>query len=223
MEKGTIPTIGLYASLFPARVNSDSITIHTTKSIESICHTPLEYVPNEQLHGLITLGSYVKGGNDGVLGVKLLVCVKSIGAIKKYSKNGNAVEQQLLNVMLFDHTGEVSLTVWQEMVDSVKLWHAGKTILLISNPGWVVNKYNSKGKIGFMKSTMIDVDPDFPDAEWLRNHALSLTKREALCLQFPEGIWDLDDCKYGITRILFTLAEIDEWFVFGVFETFIND
>lgn len=168
---------------------------------------------NQQLHGLITLGSYVKGGNDGVLGVKLLVCVKSIGTVKKFSKDGDAVKRQLSNIILFDHTGEVDFTVWQEMVDSVKLWHAGETILLITNPGWVVNKYNGKGKIGVMKSTMIDVNPDFPDAQWLRNHVSSLRKKEAPCLSFPEGIWDLEDSKYGVNRILFTLAEIDDWYV----------
>jgi hypothetical protein len=212
MDKGVVPGIALYASLFPARVNSDSIMIHTTASVDSICRTPLEYDPQRPLPGLMTLDSYIKGGNDGIPGVKLLVCVKSIGARRKVEKKSDErKERELVEVILFDHTCELKVTFWQELTESVKLWHAGKTILLISNPGWIVSSDGRPGKLGIMKQTMIDVDPEFSDADWLRRHAASLTKKEAPVLKFPDGIWDLEASKYGVNRILFTLGEIDEW------------
>lgn len=62
-----------------------------------------------------------------------------------------------------------------------------------------------------MVQTMIDVNPDFQDAEWLRRHIESLTKKESLCLDFPEEVWDIEAAENGANVILFTLAEIDQW------------
>lgn len=211
MEKGAIPGIAVYASLFPARVNSDSITIQSAASVDRICRTPLEYNGNKPLPGLMTLDTYLKGGNDGVPGVKLLLCVKSIGVRRTVKLSGEGGERDLIAVMVFDHTGEYMITFWQDLIDSVREWQAGKTILLISNPGWIVDQRYHKGKIGIMRATMIDIDPEFPDADWLRRYAVSLTKKEAPVIKFPEGIWDIEASKYGVNRILFSLAEIDEW------------
>ena len=61
---------------------------------------------------------------------------------------------------------------------------------------------------------MVDVDPDFPDAEWLRKYAVGLTKKESLCVEFPEDVFNeevVDGAEYGINRIMFRLAEIDDW------------
>lgn len=73
--------------------------------------------------------------------------------------------------------------------------------------------YSSKGSVSVQHSTMIDIDPDFPDAQWLRKYAAGLTKKESLCLEFPEGVWDVEAAEYGVYRNLYTLAEIDEWSV----------
>lgn len=64
--------------------------------------------------------------------------------------------------------------------------------------------------------TMIDVEPDFPDAEWLRKYAAGLMKKESLSssVVWPEGVWDVDAAEYGVVRMLFTLAELDRWFVY---------
>jgi hypothetical protein len=195
--------------MFPGRVTSDHIMIHTTSGGDGVCNTPLEYRKGQPLQGLMMLESYLNGGHDGVTGAKILVCVKSIGAKKRITKKGGG-ETDLLEVLLFDHTGEVRLTLWNDIIDSAKSWQPGKTILLISNPAYRVG-YSGKGSIGLQHSTMIDVDPDFPDTEWLRRHAAGLTKKESLCLEFPENLWDVEGAEYGIQRILFTLAEIDDW------------
>jgi hypothetical protein len=162
----------------------------------------------------MTLDSYLSsGGHDGVIGAKILVCVKSIGAKKKITKKGGG-ESELVEVHLFDNTGEVRWTLWGDMIESAKEWQPSKTILLISNPGYRVEAYSGKGSIGMQRATMVDVEPEMKDAEWLRKYALGLTKKESLCVEFPDDLWDEDvveGAEYGVNRILFRLAEIDEW------------
>jgi hypothetical protein len=204
-----IPSVLVNANLFPGRVTSDHIMIHTNSSIDGICRVPLDYRRGQPLQGLMTLDSYTSSGHDGVVGAKILVCVKSIGARKKITTK-NGVERELAEVMLFDHTGEVKWTIWGELIDSSKAWQPGKTTLLISNPGYRV-QYLGKGGVTVQHYTMIDIDPDFPDADWLSKYAEGLTKKESLCLEFPEGFWDVDAAEYGTYRTLYTIAEIDEW------------
>ena len=205
----TIGSVGVHANLFPGRVSSDHIMIHTNESTNGICRTPLDYHRGKPLQGLMALDSYLTSGHDGVVGAKILVCVKSIGARKKITTR-NGGERDLADILLFDHTSEVRLTLWGEIIDSAKEWQAGKTILLLSNPGCRV-EYSGRGSIGVQQSTMIDIDPDFPDAHWLKKYAVGLTKKESLCLDFPENVWDVEAAEYGVYRILFTLAEIDKW------------
>ncbi|TVY82070.1 Meiosis-specific with OB domain-containing protein [Lachnellula suecica] len=208
-DAGTIAGVNVFANLFPGRVTSDHIMLHTTGGTNGICHTPLGYCKGQPLSGLMNLDSYVGGGHDGVNGAKILVCVKSIGARKKITKKKGG-ECDLAEVLLFDHTGEVRMAVWDDMIESAKEWQPGQTILLISNPGFRV-EYSGKGSIGMVRQTMIDIEPDFPDADWLRKHAASLTKKEGLCLEFPEDVWDVEAAEYGAYRPLYTLAELDTW------------
>jgi hypothetical protein len=205
-----IPFVTAHANLFPGRVTSDHVMIHTTSSSDSICRTPLEYKKGQPLPGLMTLDSYLSSGHDGVTGAKILVCVKSIGGKKKISRKDGGGECELVDVVLFDHTSEARLTVWNEMIESAKSWKPGETVLLISNPGYRV-KFNGKGDLGIVAGTMVDVEPEGSDAEWLRRYAAGLTKRESLCLVVPEGVWDVEASEYGVNRMLFTLAELDNW------------
>lgn len=156
----------------------------------------------------MALDSYISGGHDGVIGAKLLVCVKSIGARKHITTKAGR-ESDLADVWLFDHTGEIKWTVWNELIDSAKEWEPGRTVLLITNPAYRV-EYSGKGSLGIQPSTMVDVSPDCPDAEWLRRYAVGLTKKESVVMEFPEGVWDVEAAEYGVNVILFTLAEIDE-------------
>ncbi|KAG0652657.1 hypothetical protein D0Z07_0242 [Hyphodiscus hymeniophilus] len=202
------------ANLFPGRVTSDHVMIHTNSATDSICRTPLTYQRGRPLQGLITLDSYLgSGGHDGVVGVKILVCVKSIGPKKRISKKTGG-ECDLAEVMLFDNTGDIRWTLWGETIESAKDWQPGKTILLISNPGYRVEAHSQKGSIGVQQATMVDVDPEFPDAEWLRKFAVGVTKKESLCVEFPGDVFNedvIDGAEYGVNRIMFRLAEIDDW------------
>jgi hypothetical protein len=214
MPKGdaaTIQGVIVCANLFPGRVTSDHIMIHTTLGTNDLCHTPIDYHKGQPLPGLMALDSWVRDGHDGVNGAKILVCVKSVGAKRKITKKTGG-ECELLEVMLFDHTGEVRMTVWDNMTESTKEWQPGLTILLISNPGYKV-EYQGKGSVGIVRQTMIEIEPDFPDAEWLRKYAVGLTKKESLCLKFPGDVWDTEAAEYGAYRPLYTLAELDTWYV----------
>jgi hypothetical protein len=204
-----IPSVIVYANLFPGRVTSDHLMIHTTSSTDAICRMPLDYHKDQPLQGLMTLNSYAGSGHDGVPGAKILVCIKSIGARKRITTKKGA-ERDLAEVLIFDHTAELRWTLWGEIIESAKDWKPGKTVLLISNPGYRA-EYLGKGCVSIQHSTMIDVDPDFPDAHWLRKYAEGLTKKESLCLEFPDGVWDVDAAEHGVSRNLYTLAGIDEW------------
>lgn len=205
-----IPTVIVYANLFPGRVTSDHVIIHTNSSTDSICRVPLDYQKGQPLSSLMTLDSYINTGHDGVVGAKILVCVKSIGAKKKITTKKGA-ERELAEVLFFDHTGEVRCTFWCELIESARDWQPGKTTLLISNPGYRLG-YQERGNVAIKYSTMVDVDPEFPDAHWLKKYAAGLTKKESLCLEFPEGVWDVEAAEHGVYRNLYTLADIDEWY-----------
>ena len=157
----------LYANRFPGRVTSDHVMIKTNSAMETLCRVPLDYCKGKSLQGLMTLDSYLRsGGHDVGVEAKLLVCVKSIGARKRISKKAGG-DIEMVEVRLFENTGEVRWTLWGDTIESAKDWEPGKTILLISNPGYQVEVNSRKDSILVQRTTMermIDVDPDFPDA-----------------------------------------------------------
>ncbi|EHL00322.1 hypothetical protein M7I_3819 [Glarea lozoyensis 74030] len=205
------PGVSLYANIFPGRVTSDHILIHTSESSPSICRAPLNYVKSQSLTGLMTLASYLAGGHDGVSGVKILVCVKSIGAEKKLARKQGG-ENILRDITLFDHTAEIRLTIWNELLPSIKSWKPNHTILLLSNPGFRVTPAG-KGSLGLTKATMVEIDPEFADAGWLRDYAGRVRQKESLCLGFPEGVWDVEAAEGGVNRMFFTVGELDVWYL----------
>ena len=212
-DAGTVTDVGVCANLFPGRVTSDHVLVHTTNSTDDLCRVPLGWERTEQaLAGLMTIESYLKGGYDGVTGAKILVCIKSVGGVRRVEKKTGGWGE-LMDVLLFDHTGEVKMTVWSEVIESVKEWQAGKTVLLISNPGWKVAWNGKGGSVGVTRQTMIDVEPVFGDADWLRRYAVGLRKKESVSLEVPEGVFDIEAATGGIVRMLFTLAELDTWSV----------
>lgn len=183
--------------------------IHTNESSANICRTPLEYRKMHLLPDLMTLDTWINGGHD-IPASKILVCVRSIGR-KKHFERKDGGKCELVDVTVFDHTASVRLTVWNRMIDGIVDWEAGRTILLISNPGYKQAFAGREGNISVLHQTLIDVDPIFPDADWLRKYAVGLTKKESLCLEFPEDTWDIEAAEYGVIRNLFTLAELDRW------------
>lgn len=209
-EAGVIPDVNITANMFPGRVTSDHVMIHTSPASADLYHIPLDYSKDVDLPGLMSVDSWLKGGYDGVKGVKLLVCVKSIGATRKLKvvKTGN--ECEIMDVIVFDDTAEVRMTFWNELIESAREWVPGVTVLLVSNPGYKLG-YGNKGCVSILFSTMIDVEPRFDGAEWLRRYAAAQRTRESVVLEVPEDVFDADAAANGLVRMLFTLAEFDRW------------
>lgn len=69
-------------------------------------------------------------------------------------------------------------------------------------------------------STIVDVDPEIPDADWLRRWAARQRSRETINPPFPEDVFDLDMLEVGPVRCLFTIADLDEFARCAPAETF---
>jgi hypothetical protein len=157
----------------------------------------------------MTLHSYINGGHDGISGIKLLVCIKSLSTRKKIPRKQGG-ENELIELLLFDHTGEIRMTFWNETIPSGRTFKPSYTVLLITNPGFKVAS-RGEGSIGLARRTMVDVDPECGDAEWLRGYAEGVKRKESLCPPFPERVFDVEAAEYGFNRMFFTLAELDTW------------
>ncbi|KAK5279226.1 hypothetical protein LTR16_007865, partial [Cryomyces antarcticus] len=78
----SVSSAPLLVSIFPERDRNCYLMVHENSDEGVQCKTPLGYRDGQQLAGLMTLSNFVDGGCD-VANVKILVCVKSIGARKK--------------------------------------------------------------------------------------------------------------------------------------------
>jgi len=155
----------------------------------------------------MSLKAYLNSGHEDVPGAKILVCVSSVGP-RKIVKSGNAMAE----VRVFDETeSNCVLKVWEDKVPSAKGWIPNQTILLITNPRCrLPDKKNATSELSIGITSMIEVDPICSDATWLRNMASNRTKR-SVCVPFPDGLWDVETAINGDQRIIFTLADVDDF------------
>jgi len=120
-----------------------------------------------------------------------------------------------------------------EAVRARQGWKVGETVLLLQATGCKLGRTVSRCRstlsahtdsaqtyLSLTASTILDVDPKMPDADWLRRWSLRQRSREALNLPFPEGVWDLQAIKYGPLRCLYTIGELDEFARSAPAETF---
>ncbi|KAL9129416.1 MAG: hypothetical protein Q9217_002121 [Psora testacea] len=196
----------LITSVFPERDSSCYFLVHESGDEGRLCKTPLGRKEGNQLAGLLTLRAFVEGGYD-VSKAKLLVCVKSIGGRKSFStKKGNRAEK--VEIRVFDDTAESMLTLWGCICSSAAAWEPSHTVLLISYPEFKVDR---RPTILMKNGTYIEVDPLVTDACWLRAYAQRLTKREHVNQPFPENLFDIEAAASSEVRVLYTLADIDEF------------
>ena len=95
------------------------------------------------------------------------------------------------------------------MTATAASWQPSKTVLLITSPGWNINRATY---ISITGSTIVDVDPDIPDTAWLRNHAARLNRREDVSPAFPgKDKLDIEAVLEAPNQILFTFASLDEF------------
>jgi len=124
----------------------------------------------------------------------------------------------LTNLTVADDTASATLTLWNHAAASTACWRAAHTILLLSNPGWCFDQRGTR--ISLTANTYVDVDPSIPDAEWLRGFAARLMRREHVCPEFPPGVLDVETCLAAPVRVLFTLADLDDFARAAPRETF---
>ncbi|TID19035.1 hypothetical protein E6O75_ATG06156 [Venturia nashicola] len=196
----------LFTSIFPERDRSCHFMIHENSDEGVLCKTPLGYREGQPLAGLMTLKNFVDGGYDVIDG-RMLVCVKSVGARKKIT-NKKGVANELVNINIFDDTAEATLTLWGPSALSASTWEPSKTILFISSPGWRIDR---RTYISLTSSTLIDIDPNIPDAEWLRTYAERLTRHTHINPSFPYKSFDLQAARESENQILFTFSELDQF------------
>ncbi|MCJ1286437.1 hypothetical protein MMC26_005782 [Xylographa opegraphella] len=196
----------LVTSIFPERDNSCYFMVQDNSDSGALCKTPLGYVDGKQLASLMTLKSFVDGGHEVDNG-KILVCVKSIGGRKKLTdKKGNPIEKVDVNV--FDDTFQATLTLWNHVTDSATSWRASHTVLLITS---AVFRDGGRPGISMSSTTQVEVDPQMRDAEWLRAFAQRLIKKDHVNHPFPEDVFDVETAATAQHRILFSIADIDEF------------
>ncbi|KAF2742069.1 hypothetical protein M011DRAFT_413337 [Sporormia fimetaria CBS 119925] len=200
------PSAPLFTSIFPERERSTYLFRHAQDDDPTLCRRPYGCDFLEPMPCLLTLKNFVNGGYE-MNEARLLLCVKGMGSRKTFTtKNGYSSE--LVSVRVFDDTAEAILTITGSLCNSVSLWRPCHTVLLVSNPSWRLEKTT---KLGLKSNTRIDIDPDTSDALWLRSFADRLTKNEHVNPPFPDSVFDLEYAKTAPTRVLYTLADIDEF------------
>ncbi|MCJ1298884.1 hypothetical protein MMC08_001675 [Hypocenomyce scalaris] len=196
----------LTMSVFPERDNSCYFMVQEQSDEGVLCKTPLGYREGRTLDGLMTLKNFVEGGSEVADG-KVLVAVKSIGGRKKFiTKKGNPAEK--CDIYVFDDTADATLTLWGCQAASASAWKPSSTVLLVSKPAL---KEYTRPNLSLTAGTRVEVDPAMADAEWLRKYAQNLTKREHVNPPYPKGMFDVEQFKESQVRMLFTLADIDEF------------
>lgn len=219
-QQGGIPFVTLYTPINPTDVGTKQFIqfVPETPTTQNQCRVPLEYDSNghnpKPLPGLMTLGQYLKTGHD-TRGSRIIVCVKSIGSRKRIMVHDHTREAELLEVTVWDDTASCVLTLWEDKAASADLWKPNGTILLLTSPKFITSRQNnpasSPAGIGLSYNTLVDVDPDFADADWLRNWVKDTVKKESIYIPFPKDVWNAQEAIHGPLRPLFTLAEVDDF------------
>ncbi|ORY19497.1 hypothetical protein BCR34DRAFT_620953 [Clohesyomyces aquaticus] len=196
----------LFTSIFPERERSCYIMLHENSDDGIMCKTPSGYRDSQSIPGLITVKNFADGGYD-IYDCKLLVCVKSVGARKKFT-NKNGTTSEFIGIGVFDDTGEATLTLYGVACNSASSWKPSHTVLLITNPGWKIDRV---AKLSLSANTRVDVDPDIKDAMWLRVFAQRITKKEHINPPFSDGVFDVQAAENASIRTLYNLGDIDDF------------
>ncbi|KAL8794224.1 MAG: hypothetical protein Q9195_003178 [Heterodermia aff. obscurata] len=199
----------LTTSIFPENDNSSYFLVHEQSDDGTLCKAPSGYREGKQLPDLMTLKDFVEGGSE-VLYAKILVCIKSIGGRKTFNKvtTKRGYQAEKVDIGVFDETFHATLQLWFCLAASASHWKPSNTILLLQNPGL---RGQWKPIITVEPKTCVEVDPPITDATWLRGYGQSLVKREHVNPGFPEEVFDVETALTSERRVLFTIADIDQF------------
>ncbi|KAI0434463.1 hypothetical protein F5Y09DRAFT_356727 [Xylaria sp. FL1042] len=214
-EIGHIPFCSIATTIYPGRNGATHIEFHVDEAgseEDNLLRCPLEasIKSNDHLPGLMTLKAFLSGGYELGAG-KIMVCVRSVGPRRNIASKRREAGLSLVEVGIYDDTAHCVLKLWQEKTTSAKSWAPNKTVLLISQPSCNLNSgtnYGAEINIGY--SSMVDVDPNYPEAIWLRNKIQDMARKESVIIPYPADSWDLGLAMYGPDRTLYTLAELED-------------
>ncbi|OWY52761.1 hypothetical protein AALT_g3126 [Alternaria alternata] len=193
-------TAPMFTTIFPEGDRNCHVMVHENSDDGRRYRRPYGIRENKVLTGLMTLKSFTDGGYD-VEEPKLLWLTQ------QPDMNRNGTTSELISIGIFDDTADGQLTLYSSMCDSAPLFIASKTVLLISNPGWRIEKM---AKLTLSGNSRIDIDPDMGDARRLRALAQKLTKKEHVNPPFPIADSLVDDFKTAAIRALYTFADVDD-------------
>ncbi|KAI0812113.1 hypothetical protein GGR55DRAFT_612914 [Xylaria sp. FL0064] len=214
-EIGHIPFCSIASTIYPGRNGPTHIEFHVDEAgseEDNLLRCPLEasVKANDHLPGLMTLKSFLSGGYEIGAG-KIMVCMRSVGPRRNIASKRREAGLSLVEVGIYDDTAHCVLKLWQEKTPSAKSWIPNKTVLLISQPSCNLNGGTNYGaEIGIGYSSMVDVNPDFPEAVWLRNKIQDMARKESVIIPYPADSWHLELAMYGPHRTLYTLAELED-------------
>ncbi|KAI8948458.1 hypothetical protein F4801DRAFT_604425 [Xylaria longipes] len=211
-EIGHIPYCFTAATIYPGRNGATHIEFHSEDDGSLRCPLDVNIEQYNYLPGLMTLKAFLASGYDLGEG-KILVCVRSVGPRRTIQPKKREGSLDMVEVGIYDDTAHCVLKLWEDKIMSAKSWIPNQTVLLLSQP-WCRDYTDRQGvvhvEIGIGYSTIVDVDPDFPDATWLRTKVHEMAKKERVIVPFPTDIWDLQLAMYGPDRTLYTFAELEE-------------
>ncbi|OTB07056.1 hypothetical protein M426DRAFT_257448 [Hypoxylon sp. CI-4A] len=211
-DSGNIPFCTAATNLYPGRNIATHVVIHDDvpgSDSDSILRCPLEcnLTDYEYLPNLMTLKAFLASGYDAGSG-KILVCVRSVGPRRTLTSKKHQTTFDMVEVGIFDDTETCTLKLWGDKIRSAKSWVPNQTILLISKPTHQIRA--SSSELGIGTNSMIDVNPIFPDVDWLRKKVKNMTKERRVHVSFPSSTWDTEIAMHGPGRTLFTIAEIED-------------
>ncbi|KAI0838702.1 hypothetical protein F5Y06DRAFT_303622 [Hypoxylon sp. FL0890] len=209
---GNIPFCASATTLYPGRNGATHIIIHSDvpdSEGNRVLRCPLEcnLKAYEYLPALMTLKAFLSTGYDLGEG-KILVCVRSVGPRRSIQSKKDQKTLYMIEVGIFDDTATCVLKLWEDKVPSAKSWVPNQTILLISKPTFKIR--GTSPEIGVAYNSMVDVDPAFPDADWLRNKVKNMATKQSVYIPFPSDTWNAGISVNGPGRTLFTIADVEE-------------
>ncbi|KAI1483125.1 hypothetical protein F4774DRAFT_416690 [Daldinia eschscholtzii] len=211
-SSGNIPFCASSTKIYPGRNIATHITLYKDPPDSDghrILRCPLDCNLRDYsyLPALMTLKAYLSTGYDMAEG-KILVCVRSVGPRRTVHSKKRQCDLDMVDVSIFDDTATCILKLWQDKVHSAKTWIPNQTILLISKP--TCREEDPQSGLGLGYNSIVEVDPEFPDADWLRNKVKSMKIKQSIYIPFPVDIWDVDLAIHGPNPALFTIADIED-------------
>ncbi|KAH7025740.1 uncharacterized protein B0I36DRAFT_248255 [Microdochium trichocladiopsis] len=200
-------------SVYPGRSGTTHIVFHKDSDGCDLFRSPLRMTDADtgDLPGLMTLQEFLNTGFE-YEEAKILVCVRSVGLRRTVRARTREVPINLVEVGIFDHTASIMLTLWGDVTPSAGSWVPNKTVLLISMPKYNPEKCDigQPARISLNYNSIVEVNPTFGRAEWLRSTIERRRQREAFFIHFPSEEWNKALAPKGAERVLYTIAEMEE-------------